>query len=158
MGNFLYSKDRLGSLVWGRGLCTCDDLHSKGLSAAVPDLAEQGDCVRGTSFEAWNLHGVLAARNRETLNFSGLVSLLDLNDKLLIDPIGAGPVQSEGIPANLGHCEVPQTWSLLCTRRQGCRVTKKRQWHSGIQLRWHGGRGWESCLAGVDHRCEIYSR
>ena len=139
MGNFLYSKDRLGSLVWGRGLCTCDDLHSKGLSAAVPDLAEQGDCVRGTSFEAWNLHGVLAARNRETLNFSGLVSLLDLNDKLLIDPIGAGPVQSEGIPANLGHCEVPQTWSLLCTRRQGCRVTKKRQWHPGIQLRRHGG-------------------
>lgn len=96
------------------GPYTCGDLHTKGSSAAVPDLAVQGDCVRGASPEAWDFHGAQAARDGETVNFSGLAGLLDLNDKLIIDPFGGGPVQSERVPANLGHREVSQVWNLFC--------------------------------------------
>ena len=83
---FYHSPGQMG------GSYTCGDLHTKGSSAAVPDLAVQGDCVRGISPEAWDFHRAQAAGNGETVNFFGLASLLDLNDKLLIDPIWGGPV------------------------------------------------------------------
>lgn len=100
----------------GGGSYTCDGLHSKGWSAVASDLAVQGDRVRSPGPEAWDFHRAQAAGNRETVSFLGLVSLLDLNDKLLIDPIGGSPVQSEAIPANLGHCEVSQIRTPLCMR------------------------------------------
>lgn len=118
--NFLCSKDRLAQSrpCLGGGSYTCGDFRSEGSSAAAPDLAVQGDCVRGTSPQAWDFHGAQAARNGETVNFFDLASLLDLNDKLLIDPVWGGPVQSECVPANLGHREVSQIWNLLCARTQ----------------------------------------
>lgn len=110
----------------------------------------QGDCVRGTSPEAWDFHGALAARNREAVSCFGLVSLLDLNDKLLIDPIGAGPAQSEGIPANLAHREVSQIWNLLCIRTESCWVTTKGNGKLGC--RWDGilDMVGMSCPASID--------
>lgn len=119
MGTFLSSNDS-HVLGLGGGSYTCGDLHGLGWTSVAPDLAMQGDCVRSPSPEAWDFHGALAARNREAVSFFGLVSLLDLNDILFIDPFWAGPVQSEGIPANLRHREVPQIWNLLCIRTQSC--------------------------------------
>lgn len=109
----------------GGGSDTCDDLHSKGSSAAAPDLAVQADCVRGSSPEAWDFHRAQVARNCETPSFPCPVTLLDLNNKLIMDAIGGCPVQDEGIPANLVHCEVSQIWNLLCIRIRNGQVTKK---------------------------------
>lgn len=130
--NFLCYRDRLAQSR--PRFYTCDDLHSKGSSPTAPDLAVQSDCVRGTSPEAWDFHGAQAARNSETVNFFGLASLLDPNDKLLIDPIWGGPVQSERVPANLGHCDVFQIWNLFCIRTERLSYGNRPS-HAEIQVR-----------------------
>lgn len=54
------------------------------------------------------MHGPQAARHREVLGCVYSVGLLHLNDKVLIGLVSCGPVESEAIPASLGHREVFQ--------------------------------------------------
>lgn len=115
------------------GSYTCDGLQNKRQSAAASDLAMEGDRVRSPGPEDRDFHGAQAPGNCETVSFLGPVSLLDLYDKLLIDPIRGHPVQTEAMPADLGHYEVSQIWNLFCMRTQSCRVTKKRNCMQGFR-------------------------
>lgn len=69
----------------------------------APDHPIDGNSIRGGGLEARDVHGPQAAGHREVLGCIHSVGLLHLNDKVLIGLVSCGPVESEAIPASLGH-------------------------------------------------------
>jgi|UPI00004862A5 hypothetical protein len=98
----------------------------------APYFAVQGDCVGSTSPEAWDFKGTQATRNNKASPFC-LAILLDSSDKLVISSVWYVPVQFENIPSQSSHCEISQTWNLLCMRIHRDDVTIKGTalWGSG---------------------------
>ena len=66
------------------------------------------DSVRGGGLQARDIHSPQAAGHREVPSLLHPVGLLHLNDKVLVGLVCCGPVESEAIPASLGHGEVFQ--------------------------------------------------
>ena len=67
-----------------------------------------GDSVRGGGLQAGDVHSPQVPGHREVLSRLHPVGLLHLNDKMLVGLVSGGPVESEAIPASLGHGEVSQ--------------------------------------------------
>ena len=87
---------------------TCGGLSREHWGSIAPDHPMDGDSVRGGGLQARDIHSPQVPGHREVLSCLHPVGLLHLNDKVLKGLVSCGPVESEAIPASLGHGEVSQ--------------------------------------------------
>lgn len=87
---------------------TCGGLSREHWGPIAPDHPVDGDSVRGGGLQARDVHSPQVPGHREVLSRLHPVGLLHLNDKMLVGLVSGGPVESEAIPASLGHGEVSQ--------------------------------------------------
>ena len=77
--------------------------QQRALGPIAPDHPVDGDSVRGGSLQARDVHCPQAAGHCEVLSRLYPIGLLHLNDKVLKGLVRCSPVESEAIPASLGH-------------------------------------------------------
>lgn len=82
---------------------TCCSFNRKGFGSVAVNHTVKCDVIRCVGLEACNIHKAQSAWDRDIPGFFWVVSLLHLNDKVLIGPVSCCPGELETIPASLWY-------------------------------------------------------